>query len=268
VIKQSSSYWRITIHNPPLNLWDQEMFAEMNVLMDDMESDTALKVVVFESGDKEFFVNHHDVERRDSLPNQPGAKSFDHWSEFVTRLAQSSVLSIAKVRGLARAQGFEFAPACDIRFASRERAVFALVEVAGAAIPGGSGIEWLAALVGRSRSLEIICGAADFDADTSERYGIINRSIPDSELDAFVDAFAKRVGSFEKRALALSKKLVNARAGVPSEGDLWTSNHLLSAVNTWPENKANNTRLLANGMNRVGDFELNLAERMAELAAK
>jgi hypothetical protein len=77
---------------------------------------------------------------------------FSYWPTFVTRLAQPSVLSIAKVRGRARAQGFAFALACDMRFASRERAFFALVEVAGASVPGGGGVEWLTALIGRSRA--------------------------------------------------------------------------------------------------------------------
>jgi len=68
-----------------------------------------------------------------------------------------------------------------------------------------------------------------FSADIGERYGFVNRSIPDAELDAFVDSLAERMGRFETRALATGKKMVNARAGVPSEGDLWTSNRQLMA---------------------------------------
>ncbi|MFG3019704.1 enoyl-CoA hydratase/isomerase family protein [Streptomyces sp. NPDC048254] len=268
VIRQSPAYWRVVIHNPPLNLFDPEMFAELNVLMDEIEGDADLRIVVFESGDEDFFVNHHDLASHGVVPDQQGAASFDHWPSFVTRLAQSSVLSVAKVRGRARAQGFEFALACDIRFASKERAVFSLIEVAGATVPGGGGIEWLSALVGRSRSLEIILGADDFDADIAERYGWVNRSVPDSELDAFVDAFAQRVSRFEKRALEVSKKLVNARAGVPSEGDLWVSNHVLAGVDAWPEASAMLTKLNAAGFGQSRDFELNLAENLGSLSSE
>ncbi|MCX4431650.1 enoyl-CoA hydratase/isomerase family protein [Streptomyces mirabilis] len=257
VIRQSPFYWRVVIDNPPLNLFDPEMFAELNVLMDEIEHDTDLKIVVFESGDEDFFVNHHDLERGHGAADQPGGASFDHWPTFVTRLAQSSVLSVAKVRGRARAQGFEFALACDMRFASRERAVFSLMEVAGSSVPGGGGVEWLAALVGRSRTLEVVLGA-----DIAERYGWINRSVPDSELDAFADAFAERVSRFEKRALELGKKLVNARAGVPSEGDLWISNHVLAGVDAWPEAQAMLTKLNAAGFGKDKEFELNMAERL------
>jgi enoyl-CoA hydratase/carnithine racemase len=262
----SPSYWRVVINNPPMNLFDPEMFAELNVLMDGMEQDKALKVVVFESGNDDFFMNHHDVENRLNVPDQPGAMPFfGNWSRFVTRLAQSSVISIAKVRGRARAQGFEFALACDMRFASRERAKFALIEVGGASIPGGGGIEWLAALVGRSRALEIVCSANDFSADIGERYGFVNRAVPDAELDAFVDSLAARMGRFEKRALETGKKMVNARAGVPSEGDLWIANHILQGVDLWPEAQQAFTKMLDAGLGQDNDFELNFAERLGDL---
>jgi enoyl-CoA hydratase/carnithine racemase len=265
IVRQSPAYWRIVINNPPLNLFDPKMFAELNVLMDDIEKDADLKVVVFESGDADFFMNHHDVENRLTVPDQPGATPFfGNWPKFVTRLAQSSVISIAKVRGRARAQGFEFALACDMRFASKERAKFALIEVGGSSIPGGGGVEWLSALVGRSRTLEIVCSADDFDADIGERYGFINRSIPDAELDPFVDALAERMGRFEKRALETGKKMVNGRAGVPSEGDLWTSNHILQGVDLWPEAEKAFTKMLDAGLGQVGDFELNFAERLGD----
>lgn len=263
VIHESKFYWRIIINNPPMNLFDPWMFAELNVLMDDIEKDSDLKVIVFESSDMDFFMNHHDVVNRTTLPDQPGAMPFFYnWPTFVTRLAQSPVISIAKVRGRARAQGFEFALACDMRFASKELAKFALIEVGGSSVPGGGGIEWLSALVGRSRTLEIVCGADDFDADIAERYGFINRSIPDDELDAFVDAFAERLGRFEKRALKTSKKMVNERAGIPSEGDLLASNHILHGVDTWPEAQKAFTKLTAAGFGEKGDFELNMSEHL------
>lgn len=266
IIRQSPAYWRVVIGNPPLSLFDPVTFAELNVLMDDIEKDKNLKVIVFESADKDFFMNHHDVDNRIDVPNIPGAMPFfGNWPKFVTRLAQSSVISIAKVRGRAWAQGFEFALACDMRFASKERAKFALIEVGGSSIPGGGGIEWLAALVGRSRTLEIVCSADEFDAEIGEHYGFVNRSLPDAELDAYVDALATRMSRFEKRALETGKKMVNARAGVPSEGDLWNSNHILHGVDEWPESQKAYKKMKAAGLGKVGDFELNFAERLGNL---
>jgi len=260
------AYWRVVIENPPINLFDPEMFAELNVLMDAMESDSQLKVVVFESADPDYFIAHYDVVRGEVIPDQPGAAEFSTWPKFVTRLAQSRVLSVAKLRGRARGHGSELALACDIRFASKEKAVLAQIEVGGAVVPGGGAIEWLAALAGRSRALEIICGANDFDADTAEKYGWVNRSIPDAELDAFVDDFARRVGSFEKRALELAKKLMNARAGVPSEADRWNSNQSFIGTTSWPETQARFGKLLEQGLQQKGDFELRLGELVGRVA--
>ncbi|MEW5506820.1 enoyl-CoA hydratase/isomerase family protein [Pseudomonas antarctica] len=268
IIAESQAYWRVIFNNPPLALFDPTTFAELNVLMDSIEKDEHLKVVVFESADPDFFMNHHDVENRLTVPDQPGAMPFfGNWPKWVTRLAQSSVISIAKVRGRARAQGFEFALACDMRFASKEHAKFALIEVGGSSIPGGGGVEWLSALVGRSRALEIVCSADDFDADIGERYGFVNRALPDAELDAFVDALAHRMGRFEKRALETGKKMVNARAGVPTEGDLWMSNHILQGVDLWPEAQNAFTKMLDAGLGKVGEFELNFAERLGDFPA-
>src|SRR2546429_6205891 len=99
-----------------------------------------------------------------------------------------------------------------LRFASREKAVLAQVEVGAAVVPGGGATEWLCALAGRSRALEIICGANDFDADTAEKYGWVNRPIPDAHLDHFVDDFGPPRSRFVETELQLPQKLGNPRA--------------------------------------------------------
>ena len=144
--------------------------------------------------------------------------------------------------------------------------MLAQIEVGAAVVPGGGATEWLCALAGRSRALEIICGANDFDADTAEKYGWVNRSIPDAELDAFVDDFARRVASFEKRALELAKKLVNARAGVPSEADRWASNQSFIGTTSWPETQALIGKLMEKGLQKEGDFELRLGHHVGHAA--
>lgn len=69
IIPESKAYWRVVINNAPLNLFDPQMFAELNVLLDNIEKEENLKVVVFESGDTDFFMNHHDVENRLTVPD-------------------------------------------------------------------------------------------------------------------------------------------------------------------------------------------------------
>jgi enoyl-CoA hydratase/carnithine racemase len=112
------------------------------------------------------------------------------------RLTKSPVVSIAKIRGCVRGVSSEFVLGCDMRFASRENTRLGQPEVGVGVHPGGGGTERLPRLVGRGRALEIVLGANDFDGDTAERYGYVNRALPDAELDGFVDALARRIASF------------------------------------------------------------------------
>jgi len=91
------------------------------------------------------------------------------------RLTKSRVVSIAKIRGCVRGVSSEFVLACDMRFASRENTRLGQPEVGVGLHPGGGGTERLPHLVGRGRALEIVLGANDFDGDTAERYGYVNR---------------------------------------------------------------------------------------------
>lgn len=252
--------------NAPLNMFDPWTFAELNVLMDRIESDEHLRVIVFESANPDFFMDHHDVSKRLEVPDVPGAKPFFfEWPVFVERLANSSVISIAKIRGRAWAQGFEFALACDMRFASREKAHFALVEAAGVSMPGGGGIEWLSALCGRSRAIEIVCSADAFDADRGELYGFINRSLPDVELDGYVEKLARRMAGFNKKALTLCKKNINARAGVPARADLFESNYILRTIDYWPDAIEAGKKMAENGVFSPSEVELDFPKKIVEI---
>src|SRR3984885_15232950 len=71
-------------------------------------------------------------------------------------------------------------------------------EVGIGLVPGGGALEWLPRLVSRSRALEIVLGGDDFDADIAERYGWVNRTLDDGDLDSFVDALVRRLASFDR----------------------------------------------------------------------
>src|SRR5260370_17656702 len=113
-------------------------------------------------------------------------------------------------RGRDRGAGSECARASDIPFASRERAVVGQFEVGLAAVPGGGPSTRLPAIVGRGRAFEILFGGEDFDGELAERYGYVNRAVPDAEFVEFVDAFAERVSRFDLLPLADITRFVNA----------------------------------------------------------
>jgi enoyl-CoA hydratase/carnithine racemase len=211
-IKRSTpEYWRATLDNPPLNIMGPAMIAELSVLIGLIEADERLKVIVFDSSIPEFFMAHYDVlgDLRDSLEVPPGPTGMHPFTDFLVRLSRAPVVSVCSVCGRATGSGSEIALACDIRFASRENSVLSHWEVGVGFPPGGGPTARLPRLVGRSRALEILLGTDDINGDLAERYGYVNRSVPDAELDSFVDAFARRVASFDRDAIALTKSLVN-----------------------------------------------------------
>jgi enoyl-CoA hydratase/carnithine racemase len=185
------------------------------------EADPSVKAVVFQSANPDFFIAHLDVAKAAERPEALGL-----WRDFVLRLSSTPVVSIAKIRGRTRGIGNEFVLACDMRFASRQTALFGNPEVGVGLVPGGGALEWLPRLVGRSRALEIVLSGDDFDADISERYGWVNRSLDDDDLDSFVDTLVRRLVSFDRETLAAAKAQVN-RFGTPTAAELQSSNDLL-----------------------------------------
>ena len=243
--------WMITFNNPPINMFVPSTIVELRALMTEIETDPSVKVVVFQSANPDFFTAHLDVAKAVEQPDVLGL-----WRDIVLRLASSPVVSIAKIRGRTRGIGNEFVLACDMRFASRQNAVFGNPEVGVGLIPGGGALEWLPRLVGRSRALEFVLSADDFDADIAERYGWVNRSLDDGELDSFVDALARRLASFGGKTLATAKAQIN-RFGVPTPAELQSSNDMIFPMLAWPDAQARRTKLRDIGYGIRSDFELN-----------
>ncbi|HEV8017381.1 MAG TPA: enoyl-CoA hydratase/isomerase family protein, partial [Steroidobacteraceae bacterium] len=170
------------------------------------------------------------------------------------RITRSPVVSIAKIRGCVRGACSEFVLACDMRFASRENTRLGQPEVGVGLHPGGGGTERLPHLVGRGRALEIVLGANDFDGDTAERYGYINRALPDAELDDFVDRLARRIASFDRRAVAAAKNLVN-QVSLPSADRLLDALNSFQSALAWTETQQRIEVLLKRGLQQDSDFE-------------
>ena len=249
--RSNPGQWTITFNNPPINMFVPATIDELGALMTELGADHSVKVVVFQSANPEFFVAHLDVAK---ATQRPGV--LDLWRDFVLRLSSAPVVSIAKVRGRTRGIGNEFVLACDMRFASRQSAVFGNPEVGVGLVPGGGAMEWLPRLVGRSRALEFVLSADDFDADIAERYGWVNRTLDDGALDSFVDALARRLSSFDGKTLAVAKAQIN-RFGMPTAAELQSSNDTIFPMLAWPDAQARRGKLRGIGYGVRSDFELN-----------
>ncbi|MFD7231031.1 enoyl-CoA hydratase/isomerase family protein [Streptomyces sp. NPDC059881] len=265
IIEESPAYWRVLFDNPPLNVVDHTVFEGLQDLLARMDTSPDLRVVVFESADADFYLAHFDMTGKSAhIAGTAGRSGLSVPTDTFVRLTTSPVVSIAKIRGRVRGVGSEFVLACDMRFASRENAVLGQPEVGAGVIPGGGGTERLPLLTGRGRALEIILGADDFDGDTAERYGYVNRSLPDSELDGFVDTLARRIASFDRRPIETAKNLVN-RVSLPSVDSLLDGRNAFGDALAWPETQQRVAALFKRGMQQEGDLENRLGTHLADL---
>ena len=257
-------YWRATFSNPPINLVDPDTITELGVLLTRLETDPDVKAIVFASDDPDFFLAHYDVladkTRTAAMPKGP--TGMHPWLDVLVRLSRAPVVSIAAIRGRARGAGSEFALACDIRFASAEKAVLGQFEVGVGAVPGGNPMARLAGLVGRGRALEIVLGADDFPGALAERYGYVNRAVPDGELDAFVDTFARRIAGFEKEGLAETKQFVDALS-LPDDGLFPPALDQFFVSTARPATRARMALLLQGGLQTRSAVELDLGRHVA-----
>ena len=259
VDKQVPGYWRVTLNHPPINTVDDLMYDEVFDLVQAIDAEPGLKVVTFESANPDYFLAHYGVGESQSRFGVP------RWRESAIQLAHSSVLSVAVIRGRARGGGSEFALGCDVRFASRETAIFGQPEVGFGLIPGGGATERLPLLVGRSRAIEIVLGGDDFDADTAEKYGWINRSIPEAELDDFVNAFVRRVLSFDGQALATAKQRLN-QTFLPDPAHLQATGAAFVETLNSPQAVELMAKARDRGLNTASPFELDLGRAVAGLS--
>jgi enoyl-CoA hydratase/carnithine racemase len=251
--------WTITFNNPPINMFVPATIVELGALMTDLEADKSVKVVVFQSANPDFFIAHLDVGKAAERPDVLGL-----WRNLVLRLSSAPVVSIAKIRGRTRGIGNEFVLACDMRFASRQKALFGNPEIGVGLVPGGGALEWLPRVVGRSRALEIVLSGDDFDADIAERYGWVNRTLDDSDLDSFVDALARRLTSFDRETLAAAKAQLN-RFGTPTATELQSSNDMFFSTLASPAAQARRAKVRGIGYGLPSDFELNFGRYLPAL---
>jgi len=224
--------------------------------------------VVFDSAVDGFFITHYDflAPLEDSLRIPPGPTGLQALPDMLVRLSRAPVVSIASIRGRATGVGSELALASDMRFASREKAILSQWEVGAGLVPGGGPMARLPRLMGRGRALEVLLGADDIHGDLAERYGYVNRSLPDAELDGFVEALAMRIASFDKEAIAETKRLVDV-ASLPPDVEIKPEWDAFLASLSRPASQTRIKALMSRGFHRAGDVENRLGFHVGQIGS-
>src|ERR1700730_13286160 len=263
---RSPQYWRVTLDHPPLNIFGPTTILHLNEVISAIETDEHVKVVVFDSAVEGFFMTHYDflapVEDTSRLP--PGPTGLQPLPDMLVRLSRAPAVSIASIRGRATGVGSELALACDMRFASREKAILSHFEVGAGIVPGGGPMARLPRLMGRGRALEVLLGADDIPGDLAELYGYVNRSFPDADLDVFVDALATRIASFDKRAISETKRFADV-ASLPSDYEIAPERDVCIASIMRPAAQERIKKLMDQGFHKPGDVETRLGYHVGQL---
>src|ERR1700678_3920638 len=256
LVRHSNSFWRVTFDLPPLNIFGPANIQPLEEIVSSLESDDRVKVVVFDSAIDGFFLTHYDflAKPEESAKFPAGRTGLQALPDMLARLSRAPVASIALIRGRATGVGSELALASDMRFASRERAILSQWEVGAGLVPGGGPMARLPRLMGRGRAIEVLLGADDIRGDLAERYGYVNRSLPDAELDGFVDALAMRIASFDKQAITDTKRLVDV-ASLPPDAEIKPEWDAFIAALGRPASQKRIKALIDRGFHTAGDVE-------------
>src|SRR5437879_1682489 len=264
--RRSPAYWRVTFNHPPLNIFGPDAIPQRNDATTAVETDEHVKVVVFDSAVQGFFLTHYDflAKLEDTTGLPPGPTGLQPLPDMLVRLSRAPVASIASIRGRATGVGSELALACDMRFASREKAVLSQWEVGAGVVPGGGPMARLPRLMGRGRALEVLLGADDIPGDLAELYGYVNRSLPDADLDAFVESLATRIAAFDKQAISETKRFVDV-ASLPPDFEIAPEWDVCLASIARPAAQKRIGRLMELGLHQPGDVENRLGHYVGEL---
>jgi enoyl-CoA hydratase/carnithine racemase len=265
LLRHSNEYWRVTFDLPPLNIFGPAHIPQLEGIVSSLETDDRVKVVVFDSAVEGFFLTHYDfLTKPTKYPT--GRTGLQPLPDMLARLSRAAVVSISLIRGRATGVGSELALASDMRFASREKAILSQWEVGAGLVPGGGPMARLPRLIGRGRALEVLLGADDVDGDIAERYGYVNRSLKDAELDEFVDKLARRIAGFDKKAIAATKHLVNV-ASLPSDSEIAPEWGAFIDSLARPETQERIKKLMDRGFHRPGDVENRLGFYVGQLGS-
>jgi enoyl-CoA hydratase/carnithine racemase len=238
---------------------------EFREIMTTVEADEEVKVLVFDSAVEGYFLNHSDffADLKDLTSLPQGPTGLEAWPDTLVRITRLPVVSIALIRGRATGNGSEIALACDMSFASREKARLSQWEVGVGLVAGGGPMARLPRLMGRQRALEVLLGSEDIRGDLAETYGYVNRSLPDKELDSFVEALATRIASFDKWAIANTKRLVNA--SLPPDVEIAAGWDACMTSIGRPAARGRLKALFERGFHRPGDAEDRLGFYLGQL---
>lgn len=210
-VKRTERILTLSLSNPAkMNAVDGRMHHELADIFYDVQKDDTVDIVVLE-GEGSSFSAGGDIEwMRDAAQGLIQGPTTIEGKRIIFGLLDLEKPIIAKVRGPAIGLGCTLALFCDVIFAS-ENARFADPHVRVGVVAGDGGAVIWPQLVGYARAKEYLMTGDPISGKEAERIGLINHVVPDAELDARVDAFARKLAAGAPQAIRYTKVSVNLR---------------------------------------------------------
>lgn len=201
----------LTINRPDkLNALNKNTIAEISHCISTCALDDQIKVIIITGSGEKSFVAGADISEFAHFDKENGKKlSAEGHKKLFDLIENTPKPVIAAINGFALGGGLELAMSCHIRYAS-ENAKLGLPEVSLGVIPGYGGTQRLPRLVGKGRAMEMIFTAEMISAAEAERYGLVNKVVPQSELISACMELAKKIMKNSPSAIAQAIHAINA----------------------------------------------------------
>lgn len=197
----------VTIDKPPLNLFGPDLVSGIGEALDAAEAEGVRALLVRAEG--RVFTGGVDVKHFHGLTVEQGKELTRSLMALTHRIEDMPIPTIASVHGLCLTAGFELALACDLIWAA-ESASFGLVEIVVGLTPLMGGTQRVAERAGPARARELVMSGELYEAETLERWNVVNRVLADDELADEARSFGRRLAAGPTRANGATKAIVRA----------------------------------------------------------
>ncbi|MEQ8860361.1 MAG: enoyl-CoA hydratase/isomerase family protein [Pseudomonadales bacterium] len=208
-------HWlRVRIAAPPMNLIDWPMLHDLDALSRQLEQESTLSLVSFESDLPGYFIAHADLNLFLEPPPEDQPALSDSPVAVFMRFRRLPQLTVAGIAGRAIGGGLEFALAMDLVAADKSLSKMGFFEGHLGTVPGAGGTWAAPERVGRGRALYLLLAGEELDAETAERFGLIDHVVEPGGMAAFLERLAGRVAALPAPVVAQTKELVTAHLAV------------------------------------------------------
>jgi 2-(1,2-epoxy-1,2-dihydrophenyl)acetyl-CoA isomerase len=212
----------LTLNRPEsLNAMNEAMMGEIERVLIELETDTAVRVVVL-TGAGRAFSSGGDQKRDGAVvppsffAGDPGGALIERLNRCVLRMQRLQKPIIGSINGVAAGAGMNIALATDLRIAA-DTARFGEVFARVGLVPDGGGTYFLPRLVGTAKAMEMILLADIIDAQEALRIGLVNRVVPAEQLEQETHKLAERLAQGPTVAYGLAKTGLYQGLGMPLE---------------------------------------------------